>query len=128
MVSRSPSHSATAPWVSNALCNCTGVRKSRLMITSAASSPAAMSPRAITTGELGAKLPPGRTFGAPGATADSNVAAKGVGSYCTTTARAARTAAPRESAQTAAIGWPAYETSAGKRRVRAGASPGPSTS
>ena len=106
-VSRSPSHSQTAPCGSSALWSATGVRYSRVMTTSAASRPAATSPRESTRGELGAVLPFGRTVGASGAVASATVSANGAVSYATTIACAAARASRSELAHTAATGWPA---------------------
>ena len=106
-VRRSPSHSATAPCGSSAVCSWTGVRYSRRTMTSAAFNPASMSPRDITSGAFSITLPLARTFGASFAVASSNVTANGSVSYSTAIACAALRAACPVAAQTAAIGWPA---------------------
>ena len=63
-VNRPPSHSATAPCGSSAVCSATGVRYSRVTVTSAVRSAASTSPRWMMRGERGDTLPRDRSFGA----------------------------------------------------------------
>jgi hypothetical protein len=106
-VSRPPSHSATAPCGSSAVCSATGVRYSRVIVTSAARRPASTSPRWITRGERGETLPRDRSFGAPSARAWSAVTAWGAGSIESRTRSAAARAAANVSAHTTHSGCPA---------------------
>ncbi len=115
IVSRSPSHSATAACGSSGVCSALGVRYSRVTVTSASASASSTSPRSTTAGDPRSTFVTPRTAGAPGAVAASYVTTNGSPWHVTRTAAAPASAASRDSAHTAATGWCGYSTAVPNR-------------